>query len=246
MATKKKAKKKKKSTQMGFYLTNSKNGTIQLPVNPAEVSLKWEKDNQTYDVSRLGQISIPKYTKIREVTLSFPLPLEPDNVHYTASDKPFSGAQKYIDWLKQAYKGRKAIRLVVSTTKINFTGTLDSLEIPLKEGFAEEYPVTIMLRQYKAYKARKVKKAKKSSKKTKISKKGQSRAAPPKKVGRGSTVIVNGRLYRDSQGNGAGATERNAQRKISLIAKGAPCPYHITTTSGGDRGWVKGSAVKGA
>lgn len=81
MATKKKAKKKKKSTQMGFYLTNSKNGTIQLPVNPAEVSLKWEKDNQTYDVSRLGQISIPKYTKIREVNLSFPLPLEPDDVH---------------------------------------------------------------------------------------------------------------------------------------------------------------------
>jgi hypothetical protein len=241
----KKKKKKTKNTQMGFYLTNGKNGTIQLPVNPAEITLKWEKDNKTVQVSKLGEISIPGYTKIREVSISSFLPLEPDDVHYTASDKPFSGAQKYIDWLKQAYKARKPIRLVVSTTKMNFKGTLNVLEISMKNGFAEEYPFSFTLRQYKPYKAIKVKKSKKG-KKTKTTKKGQSRSAPPKKVGRGSTVTVNGRLYRDSQGNGAGATERNAQRKISLIAKGAPCPYHIVTTSGGDRGWVKAGSVKGA
>ncbi|WP_460730449.1 hypothetical protein, partial [Nocardia heshunensis] len=94
--------------------------------------------------------------------------------------------------------------------------------------------------EYKTHKAKKVK----SSKKKKTAKKGKSRSAPPKKVGRGSKVVVNGQLHRSSTGSGVGATERNATRKLTLVATGAKYPYHVATLSGGARGWVSKSAVK--
>lgn len=77
-----------------------------------------------------------------------------------------------------------------------------------------------------------------------VAKSGKKRSAPAKKIGRGSRVIVNGQLHADSYGGGPGLTERNAERKISLIARGRKYPYHVTTLSGGARGWVSAKAVR--
>jgi hypothetical protein len=73
---------------------------------------------------------------------------------------------------------------------------------------------------------------------------GTPRPAPPQKIGIGSRVIVNGRLFRDSYGTGGGLTERNAERVITLIANGRAKPYHVALVGGGDRGWVSADSVR--
>jgi len=224
---------------MIFSITDSKNKTFNLPVNPKEISLESGTDDQTVDVVRLGQINIIGYDKLRSIEISGILPVENEGVHYLSTDDVLDGAQDYIDKLNKIYKTKKQMRLVVSDTEISFKGTLASFKYEMSDGFAEEYQYTLKITEYKPHKALKVK-----PKKKKTAKKGKSRSKPPKKISRGSKVIVNGRLHRDSAGRGAGVTERNATRKISIVASGAKYPYHVTTLSGGARGWVSKSAVK--
>ena len=227
-------------TKMRFYVTDSKNKTFELPVNPKEISLDASTDDKTVNVIKFGQINLIGDEKLISVQVDGILPLETDGVHYLSTDKPYKKAQTYLDKLQKIYKSKKQARLVVSGTKINFKGVMSEFKYGMSEGFAEEYQYTFKLTQYKPHKAIKVK----ATKKKKTAKKGKQRAAPPKKISRGSKVVVNGVLHRDSAGNGAGLTERNATRKISLVAKGAKYPYHVTTLNGGARGWVSASAVK--
>lgn len=51
----------------------------------------------------------------------------------------------------------------------------------------------------------------------------------------GDKVKFTGRLYRDSNGNGAGATRSNLTATISIVKAGAKCPYNINN----GLGWVR-------
>lgn len=227
-------------TDMRFYLTDSKNKTFELPVNPKEISLDYTRDDSTVKVIKLGELNLIGDEKLVSIQIDGILPVETEDVHYLSTDKPYKKAQTYLDKFEKIYKSRKQARLVVSGTKINFKGIMSEFKHGMSDGFADEYQYSFKLAEYKPHKAIKVK----ATKKKKTAKKGKQRAAPPKKISRGSKVVVNGTLHRDSAGNGAGLTERNATRKISLVAKGAKYPYHVTTLNGGARGWVSASAVK--
>lgn len=227
---------------MQFNLTDSKNKTFALPVNPKEISIESATDDKTVSVVKLGQISLTGDEKLKTVEITSTLPVKTANVHYISATKPYKNGQTYIDKLTKIYKSKKQVRLVVTKTKISFKGIMSEFKYGMADGNAEEFTYTFKLTEYKAHKAIKVKKPKK--KKKKVAKKGKSRSKPPKKVSRGSKVIVNGQLHAGSNGSGPGLTERNATRKISLVAKGAKYPYHVATLSGGARGWVKKSAVK--
>ncbi|MDE7060884.1 MAG: hydrolase, partial [Lachnospiraceae bacterium] len=58
-------------------------------------------------------------------------------------------------------------------------------------------------------------------------------------------VLVNGRLHRDSYGNGPGQTKNNYRGKINFINQKGSHPYHVTTPTGGWLGWVTADSVKG-
>ena len=73
----------------------------------------------------------------------------------------------------------------------------------------------------------------------------QARESDPVKVTIGSTVIVNGRLHRDSYGQGAGKTLSNYRGKINFINEKGSHPYHVTDLNGGWLGWVRRSDVAG-
>lgn len=229
-------------TGMQFNLTDSKNKTFALPVNPKEISIDSATDDKTVSVVKLGQINLIGDEKLKTIEISSILPVDTEDVHYISAENPYDDAQTYIDKLNNIYKSKKQVRLVVTQTKISFKGIMSDFKYGMAEGNDSEWTYTFKLTEYKSHKAIKVKTPKK--KKKKAAKKGKSRSKPPKKISRGSKVIVNGQLHRDSAGRGPGVTERNATRKISLIAKGAKYPYHIVTLSGGARGWVKKSAVK--
>ena len=63
--------------------------------------------------------------------------------------------------------------------------------------------------------------------------------APSSYFGKGTRVVLNGRLYRNSAGEGAGAYVTNRITNITRVAEGTKCPYNTT----GDLGWMEASAV---
>lgn len=55
----------------------------------------------------------------------------------------------------------------------------------------------------------------------------------------GDDIILNGQLFRDSFGNGAGAIKTNYNGKITLVNKASSKPYHIDKI-----GWVSANSIK--
>lgn len=226
---------------MKFSITDSKNKTFNLPINPKEFTIDAATDDKTVSVVKLGQINLIGDEKLKTIDITSTLPVKTADVHYLSTKSVYKNGQTYLDKLTKLYKAKKPVRLVISGTKVTFKGIISEFKYGMADGFASEYAYTLKIGEYKAHKAKKVKQKKKSKK---AAKKGKSRSKPPKKISRGSKVIVNGRLHRDSAGNGLGANERNATRKISLVAPKAKYPYHVATLSGGARGWISKSAVK--
>jgi len=58
------------------------------------------------------------------------------------------------------------------------------------------------------------------------------------KIGKGDKVIVNGVLYKNSAGGGAGRSVRNLDVLVTHVNLGAVAPYHV-----GQLGWVKPEAI---
>lgn len=227
---------------MKFSITDSKNKTFSLPINPKEYTIDAATDDKTVSVVKLGQLNLIGDEKLKSIEITSTLPVKTADVHYLSTTDVYKNGQTYLDKLSKLYKAKKPIRLVISGTKVSFKGIISEFKYGMADGFADEYTYTLKIGEYRAHKAKKVKQKKKKSKK--VAKKGKSRSKPPKKISRGSKVIVNGRLHRDSAGRGPGLIERNATRKISLVSPKAKYPYHVATLGGGARGWVSKSAVK--
>lgn len=223
---------------LGFYLTNDANQTIELPINPAEVTVKYESDDKSETVVKLGEVNLIGEDKLQNISIESSFPIDPKEEHYTTSLDLMDSAQDYIDWIESARKLKKPIRLVISTTKISLKSTIASFEYGMKNGYDGEYIYTLALKEFRPYEAKKI------GVQLQPEKTAEERPSPPKKVGMNSIVVVNGQLHRDSLGSGPGITEQNAKRKISLVAPGSKYPYHVTTLDGGSRGWVKESDVK--
>lgn len=74
---------------------------------------------------------------------------------------------------------------------------------------------------------------------TKYLPKTEPTPTPTLKFKLGDRVVINGTLYRDADGNGAGATVSNRVTNITRAIPGKKCPYNTT----GDLGWVYESSV---
>lgn len=225
----------------GIFLTSYKTSeTIQLPVNPAELKLKYEGDDQSQTVVNLGEINRLGELKLVGIIIESVFPNY--ETTYTATSE-LQEPQFYIDYIRDVQDTKNHMQLVVANTKISMPMTVASFEYGFEDGFDEEYKYSLELKQYREFKVVKVSSSKK--KKKKKSKKGKKRISPPKKFGVHSSVIVNGRLHMDSNGNGPGAYEKNVKRTVINIATGHKFPICVGIGAAA-RGWVKKSDVRKA
>lgn len=225
----------------GIYLTNSNNQTIELPIMPAEISVPREMDVIQETVLKIGEVDRVGNRKLNETTIEGSIPISPRKSHLTTATKPWLNGKNYIGFIEQWQSTKKPGRLVItSDRKISGRVIISRFEWGMRDGNDNEYYYSLTLREWRDYSAQKI--VVKRNKTT--PKKSARRPKPAKKIGIGSRVIVNGQLHRDSYGKGPGVTERNAQRKITLIAKGRKFPYHVALVNGGARGWVSTKAVR--
>lgn len=233
-----------KSTHMGFYITYGKNKTFELPVNPAEVSIKYETDDKQTNIISYGEINQIGEYKLRNFDFDFVLPRHMKVTHYLTANKLKSRAQDYLSLLIKLYKAKKPIRFVISSTAVSIKMTIARFTFGFKDGYADEYACTLSLREYRSYAAKRVKPKKK---KKKSAKKGKTRSKSVVKVSRGSIVVATGSLYSTAVGGTKlNATVKNRTVKVMLISPNAKYPYYIQTLTNQPLGWISKANVRGS
>lgn len=230
-----------------FYLEK-----MLCPIAPSKMQMKINGNNKTLTLINGEEINMLKKPGLTEISFDLLLP----NVQYPFATykSGFVDAKYFLDSLEEMKTSEEPFQFIVTRAFPNGKMLFDTnMKVSLedysiledkKEGF--DVVVSVKLKQYRDFGTKTCKVSKPKDEKPKVSKPNKpKRKANPKKIGIGSTVIVNGRLHRDSYGNGAGQTRTNYKGKVNFINMKGSHPYHVTTPDGGWLGWVTASSVKG-
>lgn len=218
-----------------FYLEINGKRYI-LPVNPGSISVDVPSRNESTEVVKLGEITqfAPKGLKAIGFDCFFPATR---NNKFVLRGSTFLTPANYVKLLEKEMDRGRALRLIVTGTKINMLVSIDFFTWNIVDSTGDiEY--SVRFKEYREYAAKYVKTVAKQ-----VSRE-PARPTVSQEITIGSTVIVNGRLHRDSYGTGPGLTEVNATRKVNFIQKGRSHPYHVTLVDGGWRGWVTAGSVR--
>lgn len=227
-----------------FYM-----GKMLCPIAPSKLQLKIANNNKTITLINEGEVNILKQAGLTEISFDLLLP----NVQYPFATykSGFENAKYFLDEIEKMKTEKKPFQFIVTRLlpngkmlfDTNMKVSLESYEIKedVKNGF--DVVVSVKLKQYKEF-GTKTCNVTFANSKPSVTAPVTPRPSEPKKIGIGSTVIVNGRLHRDSYGKGAGQTRTNFKGKVNFINMKGSHPYHITDMNGGWLGWVTASSVK--
>lgn len=226
-----------KSRKFGVYITEQKSGkTVQIPVNPESLSFTRESDDTSQKVIKLGEVNQLGLRKLTSIQIDSFLPKRKATYTVGKWHKP----QYYIDFFNDLQKGKKKVRVTVTSTKITFLMTVSSFKHGFDKGYADDPTYTIIFKQYVPFSYSKIKKRKKPNGKSVTKKHKKKRSSKAGKITRGTTVIVTGTAYHKSTGGGKAKDLKKAKRRIILVSVGKKYPYRVK------EGWVAKSSVKKA
>lgn len=221
-----------------------------LPVTPSKIQIKINGGNKTVKLINEGEINILKKAELTDIEFEAEIP----QVQYPYAIYPsgFKDAGYFFDLFEELKTSKKPFQFIVcrrtpagkTLQNTNIKVSLEDYRITeeAKNGF--DFKVKFNLKQYRDYGTKTVNIAENSKATTKKAR-AKSTVQPSTPIGIGSDVIVNGRLHRDSYGNGPGQTKNNYRGKINFINQKGSHPYHVTTPAGGWLGWVTADSVKG-
>ncbi len=220
------------------------NQVVQLPVNPEEIMINSSGNNKTEEIVKLGEINLLRQKKLEAFMIECFLPID-SSAPYVLTKGKFQKPQFYIDFFEQIRQEKKPFRFIVSDTKINMLASIEDLEYGLKAGDDDTH-YSLSIKEYRPFSSKVVKITLPATK----AKPAKVTAPAPKRpktgFAIGDTVIANGNYWYSSYGANPHGTFKNFTGKISHIVadKNRKYRYHITTPSGGYRGWVAKSQIK--
>lgn len=222
-----------------------------LPVAPQKLKVKVNGANSTMTLINGGEVNILKTPALTDIEFECCIP----QVAY-----PFAGyrggfrdAVYFLDTFERLKAGKKPFQFIVSRTmpdgRVLFSTdmkvSLEDYEVTeeAKDGF--DVAVKVSLKQYREYGTKTARVVVDGGAVAMQARRAKSTVRPFTPVGIGSEVIVNGRLYRDSYGGGAGRTLTDYRGKVNFVNRKGTHPYHVTSPSGGWLGWVAEGSVRG-
>jgi len=232
----------------GLYISRE-GTTLRLPVNPESYKISRDNNNSDYNVLGVGPIMVPRTPKLRVVTWSGLLPGRAD-MEAVLTGGGFQPPKFYIDFLQSAMDEKAVVRFVANRYLEDGTPIFDTnMEVLVTSFHTEErggetgdFYYELGLTEYRDYSARTVTLRQSAPDQPVEAASQPTRSVPPSQFTVGQDVIVNGNYYYSSWGAEPHGTFSGFRGKISRIIATDPqraCPYHITTQSGGARGWVK-------
>mgnify|MGYP001293273545 CR=1 FL=1 len=213
---------------------------VQLPVNPGEIKIKSPGNNATTEIVKLGEINRLRTPKLQECTLESFLPID-KNAPYVLTQGKFKPPQFYIDFFEKVRNDKKPMRFLISDTNINMLVGIENFDYWYIAQDDDPH-FGIELKEYRPYSVKELK----VTSDNKIIKKTKEQSTRAKNgLSVGDSVIVNGKYFYSSYGAEPHGVFKNFEGKISHIVadKKRAYRYHITTPSGGYRGWVKESQI---
>lgn len=148
------------NTQYSIFL-DSDGETIQFPVMPSELPIKYPSTNQTYNLLAVGEIVQPRLPGLAEYRWEsfFPGKIAP----YINTSGAFKTPEFYIEKINGYKAAAKSVRLIISRWadggKLFDTNTqvvIEDFEVTEKGGEVGDFYYSIRLREYRSYAARKV------------------------------------------------------------------------------------------
>lgn len=220
---------------------------VQLPVNPAQLTVEHQGNNETMEIISLGEINILRDTKLKSVSFECFLPalINKDNPYVVTSNQ-FEEPQFYKDFFEKIRKEKKPVRFIVTDTDINMLVGIESFS-PSLIALDEDTSYSIELKEWKSYQPITVNilpaQTTNTQQPTKVT---TTKPRTPTGFAIGDSVIANGKYYYTSYGDGPTGNFNNFKGKISHIVadKTRKYRYHIVTPSGGYRGWVSENQLK--
>ena len=215
-----------------YFIFEYKGERVYLPYNPDSLKVKRGGNNETVSVMSLGEINIMKRAKLFELELVSFFPSEED-FHSLAMPGEYVSPGKMINFFKLARRNCEPMLLTVTGTAFGSQYVcIESFDWGVSAGCGD-VDFTLSLREYRKPKI-KTESASESGKPA-----AEERMNPEGKISTGSKVSVNGRLYADADGNGAGKTLNNFSGTVNIVKDGAIKSYHIIALDGSSMGWVE-------
>lgn len=224
-----------------FFFTDIENQIVQLPFVPEKIDLKIDGNLKTLETINLGEVTIPRMRKPIQISFSSFFPGS-DYLPGIAVKGNLWEVKRYVKFFTALMWKRNPVRFTV-------TGFPDITIICVVKNFkydwqggSEDCNYTLELVEYRDTSVPTIPLI---SRYTKVEEKKPSpNNNLVKKVTPGCEVILNGRVFQDSYGNGPGKTFKDYHAKVNIVkTDGRSHPYHLTSLSGGWLGWVVKSSV---
>ena len=132
---------------IGFYFSGA-GGTMQLPVNPAELTVRYQGNNLRTEVVKLGEINILRDRKLAAV--SFPA-LLPGDDYYPFIIGRWRPPTQIASYFRGAIERKTAIRFVVSGIGINMRVSVEDTTNKWAAGDHESIILPLSLLEYRSY-----------------------------------------------------------------------------------------------
>ena len=132
------------------------NRVIAFPVNPEEITLCRDGNNETTEIVSLGEINMLKRPKLATLEFDSFFPASKD-ASYILTKGDFRGPNFYIDFIEAIRKARKPCRFIVSDTKINLLCGVETFEYGVHAGPKGEIYYKLGLKEYQPYEVKEVK-----------------------------------------------------------------------------------------
>lgn len=223
-----------------------------LPIAPQKLQIKINNANSTLTLINDGEINILKTPKLTDIEFECEIPQV--KYPFATYKDGVKDASYFLDYFEKLKTQKKPFQFIVSRTmpngkvlfSTNIKVSMEDYKIVEQAKNAFDLTVKIKLKQYREYatKTVSVKMNDSEPKATVQSKRAESTTQSSKPIEIGSEVVVNGQLFRDSYGGGAGKTLSNYKGKVNFINTDGSHLYHIATSSGEWLGWVTAESVK--
>lgn len=228
---------------IGIFITYE-DQVIQIPVNPSEFNVSEGGNNSTEEIISLGEIVIPRYRKLDEISWESWFPQ--DSWFPAIRTKGgFESADFYLDFIRKIRDDRKPARLTVTGIGYDEEVVIEDFEWYRQGGDHEDTYYSIKFKRYQPYSVAIVTDDTTNKPVTAVGTQAPEGEVTPKptEITIGCDVILNGTVHYDSYGAKPGKTFNNYKGKINFINKDGSHPYHVTTPSGGWLGWVTEGSV---
>lgn len=235
---------------------------MRIPVNPQSYTISKDNNNTDYDVMGIGEIMIPRIPKLRTISWESYFPGDEDDP-LAVNTGDFWAPKKYIDMFKSIMNNGEIIRFVSNRYTErgrpifddNIQALVTQFEVEEKGGTTGDFWYSVELTEYRDYTPLKViiTQPTTSTQNTSTEQSASTattqtqRETPTSEIVVGSTVLCNGAYYASSYQDEPHGNFSGFRGKVSRIITNDPkraCPYHITTESGGARGWVKKDQIQ--